>query len=426
MANSIKFDNTELNNTTYYTRFVKHESFPERELNSLVMARNDGDVFISERFGKKVIELEGILVGTSQADLESKKDIMSELFARLEKNLDIDWNGATRRYVASCEDLKFDRDHYNIFYVPWSARFVVFSGIGEDPTEVTIVNADTFTANYKTKQITLLGSAEAKMRFSIAVRSPNNTIKGIELKNTDTGERIYVISASSLDNKTVEIDSRLKTVKIAGVEVSYYGTFPRFVPGVNNIQISAGDIIDQQFAPLTVDSNFGVYGSIKPGQSFMVPYSSQTYKSIWVKMAYTGSPAVGCKVRIETDSNGLPSGTLVDANAEGTISSAGMSGGSTATWYQIQFPGEFSLQANTRYHIVEQAFGGGGGDSSNCYLWYYESGIDANYKLGNAEIYTGSWAQESDKDMIFKLCFGGTFDSLWTQTYSIFQTKRYL
>jgi hypothetical protein len=59
------------------------------------------------------------------------------------------------------------------------------------------------------------------------------------------------------------------------------------------------------------------------------------------------------------------------------------------------------------------------------------SGLNATYKLGNAASYDpyddgGTWIQDADRNMQFKLCYGGRYDTSWTQEYSISQTKRYL
>jgi hypothetical protein len=423
--NSILFDTTELRNTTYIPRYVKHESATERELNILNLARDNGGVLVNDRRGIKVITLQGILTATTQALLETAIDNFKELFSRTAKNLDIEWAGSTRRYVATCKSHNFDRDYFHLLFVPWTAEMVVVSGFGEDTAETTVVNADTFTANYKTKAITLAGSAEPKIRFSVAIDSPNNVIKGVELKNTDTGERVYATNPTSLEAKTVEIDTKLKTFKVAGVEVPYYGVFPKFIVGTNNIQISLGDIIDQQFAPSTRNSSYSIYASYKVAQGLRVPYSDTTYTSIWLELAYTGNPSVACKIRIETDNAGEPSGTLADANAYGTISKGEMVGTFTPTWYQVFFNAPFALQSNTQYWIVLEPYAGGLDDSNN-FMWYYEAGVYATYKFGNAGFYDAGWTQYPNSDMKFKLCFGGKYDTSWTQTYSIFQTKLYL
>lgn len=425
MTQSIKFDSTELRNTTYIPRYVKHESATDRELNVFNLARDDGAILINDRRGTKKIVLQGILTATSETALETAIDSFKELFSRPQKNLDISWAGGIRRYVATCSQHNFDRDYFHLLFVPWTAEFIVLSGVGEATTEDTIVNADTFNTNYKTKTITLGGSAEPKIRFSIAVNSPNNTIKGVELQNTISGERIIVPSSTSLRGKVVEIDTRLKTTKIDDNIVPYYGVFPRFSIGNNNIKITCGDIINQQFAPDTANSNYGISASYKACQGFRVPYSNTTYSSIWLELSYTGNPSVGMDVRIETDNGGKPSGNLVDPNASGIISKNDMAGGSARVWYQIYFSGEFSLVANTQYWIVCKPHAGGL-DSSNYYAWYHERGMKATYKLGVAGFYDGSWTLYPNDDLKFKICYGGRYDTNWTQTYSIYQTKRYI
>ena len=425
---SIKFDGTEILNTTYIPRFIKHESATERSLETLELAREDGSILISDKRNKKLITLQGILTAASQATLETSIDSFKELFSRQEKNLDIEWANGTRRYKATCTKHNFDRDHFHNLYVPWIAEFVVLSGFAEDTVETVIVNKETFSENYKTKQITLDGSGSQKIKFSVKINSPNNSIKGVELKNVDNGERIMIVPNSSLDGRTVEIDTRLKTVKIDNIATSYYGVFPNFKKGLNNIQISAGDIIDQQFvAPLSVGSGYGIYGSYKHAESFMIPYTNATYRSVWLLLSYVGNPLVACKVRIETDNDGEPSGILANDNATGNIAKTSMS---SWNWYQILFAGEFVLSANTKYWIVVQPYNSGLTEE-NCYVCYMASGLNATYKLGNAASYDpyddgGTWIQDADRNMQFKLCYGGRYDTSWTQEYSISQTKRYL
>jgi hypothetical protein len=148
-----------------------------------------------------------------------------------------------------------------------------------------------------------------------------------------------------------------------------------------------------------------------------------TYQSIWLRCGYVGNPTSSAEVRIETDSNGEPSGTLIDADAYGTVDKAIMSG-SAVTWNYFTFNGIFTIPAGTPYHIVLKDTGTN--DSSNYYQWYYQSGLNATYKFGNAGTYDGGWTNEPDIDMKFKLCFGGLSSSSWNHTYSIYQIKRYL
>jgi hypothetical protein len=101
----------------------------------------------SERYGAKTIKLQGTIKGSSQTDLESKVDAFKELFSRPQKNLEIDWSGGTRRYIATCQHHEFDRDYYHLSIVPWTAEFIAPSGVGQDTstTEPSDANGDTIT-----------------------------------------------------------------------------------------------------------------------------------------------------------------------------------------------------------------------------------------------------------------------------------------
>jgi len=135
------FDSVNILADPYVPRFIKHESSPERDLSLMELAREDGSVIIAEKFGVKHITLQGVIYGSTQADLETKIDAFKELFSRDAKNLDIGWASGTRRYVATCVKHSFDRDSFHVSICPWTADFIVPEGIGKDTTEVNIIDA---------------------------------------------------------------------------------------------------------------------------------------------------------------------------------------------------------------------------------------------------------------------------------------------
>jgi len=98
---SVKFDNTEIVTTDYVPRYFKHESAPLRELALLGLAKNDGAILISEKYGTKRIMVAGHIKASTASSMETAIDTFKELFSRKEKNLDISWADGTRRYVAT-------------------------------------------------------------------------------------------------------------------------------------------------------------------------------------------------------------------------------------------------------------------------------------------------------------------------------------
>ena len=124
-------------------------------------------------------------------------------------------------------------------------------------------------------------------------------------------------------------------------------------------------------------------------------------------------------VRIETDSAGFPSGTLVDANATFTILSAALS--TSYAWITAYSTNKFSLSANTKYWIVMARSGGTTGDMRvECV-----AGTEATYGKGNVAWYS-PWTHVY-QDILFKLLFGGKNEaSPPTLTLDIDYTRRYL
>jgi len=187
---SIKYDNTELLNTTYIPRFVKHETATERFLVKLDLAKEDGSVLIDDRRGTKIISIQGILTDTTQASLETKIDSFKELFARQQKELSISWESSARKYIATCISHKFDRDYFNNLYVPWTAEFEVLSGVGLDAQETVERTNESITTNPYNFSPTLGGSAIPKPIVKITFSSNHTNPRGIMIKHRTTGEKI--------------------------------------------------------------------------------------------------------------------------------------------------------------------------------------------------------------------------------------------
>ncbi len=313
---SIKFDSTEILNTTYVPRFVKHESTADREIVTLPITRSNGSVKISARYAEKIITIQGILIGTSAADLESKIDAFKELFSRQDKNLDIDWNGSTRRYVATCKRHDFDRDHFNISYVPWSAEFLVPLGIGTDSSETSIYDSSGIGATASTT-LTFAGSAQPRPIFTIDMTTAGSA-QVIQLLNNDTGQFIK-IDGPYANSDQIIVDCLAMTVKKNGTSINFRGLFPNFYIGANSFTINiigAGSNADQ--AELTgAVSGAIIYddGSFLPweAQSF-IPSESGYVDKIDLVLAKTGAPTGNFDVLLYSDENNKPSINLTSGN----------------------------------------------------------------------------------------------------------------
>jgi len=413
-------------------RFVKHESVAVRHLTTAPIGREDGEVLIADRRGTKVIRVQGVLKGSSQADLESKIDAFTELFSRPEKNLDVDWNGGTRRYVATCTGHEFDRDHFHLSVVPWTAEFTVLSGEGKDTATTKPTNADDTSLSIALVDDRTYGDATINMaggkppRPTVTLTDALFSHKGIEYKNVTTGDRLIVTSGNGA--QSIVIDCNARTV-VCDQPCRFYGVFPSWVIGNNSIRVTRGYVVNQKSADNSIADLSNASATIDAttdilAQSFMVPYTDETFSGIQIAAYKEGAPG-NITWRIETDNAGKPSGTLVDANATGTISASDL--GLTAA-YKISGTTStnlFTLEANTVYWLVLKA--GATLNGSNRYFFPFPS--EPTYSRGFARYSTDSgtsWDDFSTKtDLGFQILFGGRAATA-TLKHTIAYNKLYL
>lgn len=433
---SIKFDSTEILNTTYVPRYVKHESVARRMINSLPLAREDGEILISEKYGTKRIFIRGVIIGISQADVESKIDAFKELFSRAEKNLDIDWNSGTRRYVASCPNHNFDRDHFNITFVPWTAEFVVLSGEGKDTSETTALNENALvTTTPASDSFSMLGSKPAKPYIKIQGNNFPATGKGLEYKNADSGERIIITKNVAWPNTAyIEIDCDAKTVQhnLQAIvqQDKFYGVFPKFIIGTNNVQIKIGGIENQR----SYDDGWVGYAGYNintvntyVAQSFSIPYADDTFQGLILALAKTGTPG-NLEVEIQTDNGDEPSGVLAHANAHFSFVHTEIGAIALITKYMAAL---WELEANTKYWIVIYPNIAGPIGAGNIYAVGYAAQDYVNtdlYPRGNVSISVDAgvtWTPDLDNDVAFAVLYGGV-PAASNAKHTVKYTKKYL
>lgn len=134
----------------------------------------------------------------------------------------------------------------------------------------------------------------------------------------------------------------------------------------------------------------------KLGQGIQVPVDTWiTHAELYLRK--TGSPAGTMTLRVETDSAGAPSGTLVHANATATLAENGL----ITTAYELKtftFTGGFYLDASTQYWLVLST--SRSLDTSNYVLWGAD-GTSPAYAGGNAYAYNGAAWVDQSKDFVF-------------------------
>jgi tail protein len=313
---SILFDSVQLISSTYNVSRILDNTTPIRSINLIETEGVDGAVIVNDRFGTKIIKIKGILIGSSASDLQDKIDTANELFSRKDVNLDVTPDGGSaRRYVVRLiGPVEYERDFYNIDYVPFIVSFLVAEGVGKatTPTEAlshlnTALERDPTVSGSNT--VNLLGSATPKPEIKFTLDTIGK-LDLITIIDDDSGEEMSIEiddTYSASDEIVVSIEEQ--TVKKNGTSVAFLGKIPSLIKGDNDIHIEyqgATYVIDQQqstshayrvFIGKNVTSQT-IAQSFIPGQS---GYLSRI--KLWVQKIST--PDV-MQVRVYTDNGDLP------------------------------------------------------------------------------------------------------------------------
>lgn len=440
MAYSVKFDSTEiLNTSTYKTSSVKHHSAPTRNINLLELARDDGAIIVNEKYGTKTITIQGVLQGSSASDLQTKLDTFKELFSRSEKNLDITPDGGSiRRYVATCTRHDLPENHYNILILPFTADFVVADGVGRDTIATAIVNAQAISATTYTSSMVLAGSAKPKPIIDILIGSNNTNSRGIAFENTDNGQKIIITKTTAFANAIhLIINCQNKTVQYNAEDIRFYGPFPEFLIGTNNFKFYSGSIIQQAYAdnPTGTGTDYwAIYGNRQLAQSFSVPFTDNTFRGIGIYRGYVGlSGGTGTwynlNIQIVNDSGNAP-----DLSSVVVTFPAHDIRGAYTQFNPINHSSNFTLNSGTKYWMVFDMDAGGDIATQYGIIRYKSSGN--TYKLGNQMYSTdggSTWASgdgtlpdTGDMVTLFKLYYGGVVDASPAFTLDVDMYKSYL
>jgi len=199
MSTSIQFNGTEINNVTYITENTTHDEAPSRSISAFKIARRDGEKLVSAFWGRKEITITGYIIGSNRADFENQVDLLKSLLSPQSANLDINYNGVYRRYIATAEEIKINRDSFNIDWAPYSAKFLVPLGIGADTSENNISSVASIVSTPYSVTKTFGGSYNPKPRHRVTLVTRGNA-DVIRIKNTVTLDYIDVDLNGVVDN----------------------------------------------------------------------------------------------------------------------------------------------------------------------------------------------------------------------------------
>lgn len=177
---------------------------------------------------------------STQDDLDSRIDAFKGLFNGKNKNLDIDYSGSTRRYIATANTISVERQQ-NLLFATFSVEFICTQPFGQDTSATVFWNQNNYTTAGYTATPTIGGNAPYQLPvFTITIDALTGAGDFIKVSNDNTNQDLMLYGLGLQAGDVIVIDCVNRVVTVNGTEVDYFGVFLEIEPGSSSISFSDG------------------------------------------------------------------------------------------------------------------------------------------------------------------------------------------
>lgn len=218
------------------TEGIDFASISTKNLSMYGVAHSNRSVVPFVNYPSKAISIKGTISGSSKTDLDSRLDAFRGYLVAQEKNLDINFNGATRRFIATVTASDIQKSE-NGLYATFTVQFICTIPFGMDTATTTALNASGRTNNAYTDSYTFLGNAPVQLPIVTITLTAVSASGAQQLfwGNNDTGQSITLTRNNWTSGDVVVIDCENRRITVNGVDVDFAGAFPEFTPGAHNM-----------------------------------------------------------------------------------------------------------------------------------------------------------------------------------------------
>lgn len=240
---NVIFNTTSIQTSNVIVQHIDHESIPQKTTTKFPTARANSTTATSSYYKHKPIIVTGQVIGTSIADTDSRADSFKQNMLNmtgLSANLDIDYAGGTRRYLATIDDCQVTPSDA-LFARNFTLTFDSLLPFGQATSATTLANAVAVTTTPFTQALTIGGTSQEQVpqisyTLSAFTGSSTNTIY---FKNNTTGQQVSITRIWTAADIVI-INPYTAIVTVNGTAVDYDGVCPTFAPGSVNLIVSDG------------------------------------------------------------------------------------------------------------------------------------------------------------------------------------------
>lgn len=242
MTGSLSFNGNILQTANIITNVINHTDLPDQNIGLLEVANANRSAITNTDFPSRTISIAGVIKGNSQVDLDSRIDSFKAYFNGKNKNLDINFAGVTRRYIATKNGISIERTGA-LQFAPFKVQFICTEPFGLQTTATTLftktANADpTYTATG-----TVGGTAPYQLPvFTITLTAITGTGDYVQISNNANNQTILILGQGLVAGDLLVIDCDQRRVTRNGIVIDYSGVFFELEPG--NVSIAYSDGFD--------------------------------------------------------------------------------------------------------------------------------------------------------------------------------------
>lgn len=214
------------------TNSIEHTDIPNKDITFYQLAHANSSTIPFINYPSKKVTIAGVVKGDDDDDLDERIDTFKGYFNGKDKNLDVEYAGSTRRYIATVNALSVKR-HQKALYAEYAAEFICTQPFGRDTTPTVALSDTGRTDASYSDMYTFLGNAPYQLPIVTITLTDltGGTDASIQWGNGNNGQAIFVQRTWEVDDVLI-IDCTEGSVKVNGVPVDFSGAFPEFPPGV--------------------------------------------------------------------------------------------------------------------------------------------------------------------------------------------------
>jgi hypothetical protein len=230
----ISFNSYNLSSAYLIVNNLNKSDSPIRDIQSESLSFQDGFNVLSSFWRERRIVIGGTIEADSATHLGTLLDELKLNLSGLNKNLDVDYGGSTRRYKATLTKFEAPEDFFNINHIPYSCEFTC-QPFGYDTT-ITNFSSDDVTSSSKNLTTTIAGTYKPLPIISISFDTALG-VTGLTFTNNTNGDVISITKAISAGG-LLRIDTEKNIVTYNGVQIDFSGPMPMFEVGSNSLTIA--------------------------------------------------------------------------------------------------------------------------------------------------------------------------------------------